>query len=78
MGVMHVLAEGGGELTASLFENKLVDEALFFIAPKIVGGRDAVTSVEGEGVKKMRSAISLGNLNITKFKKDILIRSEVA
>ena len=77
MGIMHLLVEGGGELIASLVENRLVDEFLFFIAPKIVGGRDAVTSVEGYGVKKISQAITFNEMKIRKFKKDILIKAEV-
>ncbi len=77
MGIMHVLVEGGGELVASLVENRLVDEFLFFIAPKIIGGRDAVTSVEGEGIKKMGQALTFNKMNIRKFRKDILIAAEV-
>jgi diaminohydroxyphosphoribosylaminopyrimidine deaminase/5-amino-6-(5-phosphoribosylamino)uracil reductase len=37
MGLLHVLCEGGGKLSASLIQANLVDEYLFFIAPKILG-----------------------------------------
>lgn len=77
MGAIHVLVEGGGELVASLIKNRLVDELLFFIAPKIIGGRDALTPVEGEGIKRMNEAVRLGNLSVKRFKEDILIRTEV-
>ena len=77
MGIMHLLVEGGGELVASLVEKRLVDEFLFFIAPKIIGGRDAVTSVEGDGIKKMSQALVFNNMKIRRFKKDILIEASV-
>lgn len=77
MGIIHVLVEGGGELVASLVENRLVDEFLFFIAPKIVGGRDAVSPVEGRGIEKMSQALVLKNMKMRKFKNDILIEAEV-
>ncbi|MFA6320864.1 MAG: bifunctional diaminohydroxyphosphoribosylaminopyrimidine deaminase/5-amino-6-(5-phosphoribosylamino)uracil reductase RibD [Candidatus Omnitrophota bacterium] len=77
MGLIHVMVEGGGELAAGLVEKKLVDKFLFFIAPKIIGGRDAVTSVEGRGISRMSQALVLNNLKIRKFKKDILIEAEV-
>ncbi|MDD5136172.1 MAG: bifunctional diaminohydroxyphosphoribosylaminopyrimidine deaminase/5-amino-6-(5-phosphoribosylamino)uracil reductase RibD, partial [Candidatus Omnitrophica bacterium] len=73
MGICHLLVEGGGEIVASLVEKRLVDEFLFFIAPKIIGGRDAATSVEGAGIKKMREALNFSKMRIRKFKKDILI-----
>ena len=77
MGIIHVLVEGGGELVAGLVEKRLVDEFLFFIAPKIIGGRNAVTSVEGEGIRKMSQAMVFKKMKIRKFKKDILIQAEV-
>lgn len=77
MGVMYLLVEGGGELIGSLVEKKLVDEFLFFIAPKIIGGRKAVTSVEGEGIKKMSQALIFDEMKIQKIGKDILIKAEV-
>ena len=73
----HVLVEGGGELVAGLVEKRLVDAFLFFIAPKIIGGRDAKTSVEGDGIRRMSQAIRLNGMKIRKFRKDILIEAEV-
>ena len=77
MGMINVMVEGGGGLVAGLIEKKLVDEFLFFIAPKIIGGKDAVTSVEGTGVRQMSQALMLNNMKIRKFRKDILITAEV-
>ena len=47
--VVNLLVEGGGTLMGSLFDQGLVDKAWAFIAPKIVGGRDALSPVEGTG-----------------------------
>lgn len=77
MDIMHLLVEGGGELAAGLIDERLVDRFLFFIAPKIIGGRNAVTPVEGQGVRRVSEALILGKFKIRKFKKDILIESEV-
>lgn len=76
--VAHVLVEGGGELIASLVKEKLVDQFLFFIAPKIIGGKDAVCSVGGKGIAKIAQAADLKNIKLKKFKKDIMIEAEVA
>lgn len=48
-GVASLLVEGGGGLNFSFFRQDLVDELLFFVAPKILGGSQAKTAVEGEG-----------------------------
>ncbi|MFA6141702.1 MAG: bifunctional diaminohydroxyphosphoribosylaminopyrimidine deaminase/5-amino-6-(5-phosphoribosylamino)uracil reductase RibD [Candidatus Omnitrophota bacterium] len=76
--IANILVEGGGELAASLIEDKLVDRFLFFIAPKIIGGRDAVTSVEGVGAGRIADAVTLKNIKIRRFKNDILLELEAA
>ena len=73
MGLINILVEGGGELAASLVKMGLVDRYLFFIAPKIIGGRSAVTSVEGEGVKFVKDAVKLKGIKATMVGQDILI-----
>jgi 2,5-diamino-6-(ribosylamino)-4(3H)-pyrimidinone 5'-phosphate reductase len=48
-GIEHLLVEGGGELIFSLFQDALVDELSVYVAPKIIGGRDAPTLADGDG-----------------------------
>ena len=47
-GVRRVLCEGGPTLNAALFRHQLVDELFLTIAPKIIGGIDPLTLVNGE------------------------------
>lgn len=75
-GIAHILVEGGGELIAGLIEKDLVDRMLIFVAPKIAGGRRAITSVEGIGVAKISQAKDFCIKNIRRFKRDILIEAE--
>ena len=51
LGVAKLLVEGGGELAWSFLEAGCVDRAFWILAPKVFGGRDAKTSVEGFGVR---------------------------
>jgi 2,5-diamino-6-(ribosylamino)-4(3H)-pyrimidinone 5'-phosphate reductase len=48
-GVDRLMVEGGGELIFSLFADGLVDELSVFVAPRVIGGRDAPTLADGEG-----------------------------
>lgn len=73
MQVTSVLIEGGGEVAASALEAKVVDKILFFISPKIFGGREAKTAVEGKGVKFPSQAIKLKKVETQKVGEDILI-----
>ncbi len=59
LGVNHLLVEGGGEVAWSLIHERLVDRFVWMVAPKIIGGRSAKTSVEGEGIQKLEKAFLL-------------------
>lgn len=71
--VTSVLVEGGGELIGSLVEERLVDKFLFFISPKIIGGKNAITAVEGKGVTTIAHATSLKDVSHKKLGTDLLI-----
>jgi riboflavin-specific deaminase-like protein len=46
-GVRRVLCEGGPTLNAALFEARLVDEVFFTVAPKLAGGDNPLTIING-------------------------------
>lgn len=71
--IRNILVEGGAELVGSFLDHRLADKALFFIAPKIIGGRRALSAVGGEGVKKLHQAAYLRDVEIKRIKDDILI-----
>ncbi|MGA7370476.1 MAG: 2,5-diamino-6-(ribosylamino)-4(3H)-pyrimidinone 5'-phosphate reductase [Nitrososphaeraceae archaeon] len=48
-GYRRILVEGGGELNWSVLKLGIVDELIITLSPRIVGGRSAITLVEGEG-----------------------------
>ncbi len=75
--ISHVLVEGGGELNAAMIESRLADKVLFFIAPRIIGGKDAITAVEGRGAGHVSEATILKNIKVKRFSEDILIEGEV-
>ena len=52
-----ILLEGGGNLNWSFIKNDLIDEIRLTVAPWIVGGKDAISLVEGIGFNKMNDAI---------------------
>lgn len=76
--ITTVLIEGGGSTHASAFEAGIVDKVLFFVAPKIVGGQDAITAVEGRGVEFMAEALPLRDMKATSIGEDLLIEAYVA
>jgi len=64
LGIHSILLEGGGTLNWSFIKNDLIDEIRLTIAPWIIGGKDAVSLVEGEGFEKMIHAHRFKLLNI--------------
>lgn len=76
--VTSVLIEGGGTTHASAFEAGLVDKVMFFIAPKIIGGREAVSAVDGEGSEMMADAVALERMTATPVGNDILLEAYVS
>lgn len=72
-GIINILVEGGGETSASFIKERLVDKVTFLVAPKIIGGREAKTSVEGEGVRKVSQALKLESVTVRKIGDDICI-----
>ncbi|RFC44288.1 MAG: diaminohydroxyphosphoribosylaminopyrimidine deaminase [Verrucomicrobia bacterium] len=65
--VNTVLAEGGGEILGSLFEQKLVDEVCFYLAPLLCGG--PAMGVAGHG--RLLECVSLEEVEYKKLGRDL-------
>jgi len=72
-----ILLEGGGSLNWSALESGIVQKVQTYIAPKLFGGEEAKTPVEGKGFPDPASAVLLKNSEITRLGDDLLIESEV-
>jgi 2,5-diamino-6-(ribosylamino)-4(3H)-pyrimidinone 5'-phosphate reductase len=66
MGFKKILVEGGGEINWSILKLGIANELIVTIAPRIVGGRSAITIVEGDGYSKMSEGIRLKLKRIVK------------
>ena len=71
--ITSILLEGGGTLNFFMIRAGLVDKVMAFVAPKIIGGKNALTPVEGTGFEKLSDALELENLSAEKIGSDILI-----
>ena len=72
-----ILLEGGGTLNWSALESGIVQQVQAYIAPKLFGGRDAKTPIEGAGVPFPNAAFRLKNSRLERLGEDFLIESEV-
>ena len=77
MGIINILVEGGGTLNGSLFDEGLVDKVMFFISPKIIGGKDATSPVMGKGIARMDKAIKLKGISLKRIGEDFLIEGYI-
>ncbi|WP_088071706.1 bifunctional diaminohydroxyphosphoribosylaminopyrimidine deaminase/5-amino-6-(5-phosphoribosylamino)uracil reductase RibD [Gottfriedia luciferensis] len=68
--ISSLLVEGGGEVNASFINQKLVDKVIIYLAPKLIGGKNAPTFLEGEGFDKMGQAIEFTNVDLSKIGPD--------
>lgn len=71
-GVDSLMVEGGGTVASGFLTEELVDKVMFFVAPKIVGGREALTPVEGEGLEKVKDALQLKDISIEMVGEDLI------
>lgn len=72
-----VLLEGGATLNWAALEAGIVDMVQAYIAPKIFGGKHALSPVGGEGVAVPADAVTLAKPQVTVIGDDILLESEV-
>lgn len=68
-----ILLEGGGTLNEDMLRNGLIDEITAFIAPKVIGGSDALSPVEGIGITMMSDAVQLKNINVRQIGNDVVV-----
>ena len=71
--ILELLIEGGGTLAASALRAGIVDEAVFFVAPKILGGTGSRPAVGGEDPARIADAIELENVRVRRFGRDTMI-----
>lgn len=69
-GISSLFIEGGGTVNSAFLENGLIDKAVLYFAPKLVGGKNAPTFLEGSGFELMKDAVDLADGEFTKIGKD--------
>lgn len=73
--IKSILIEAGGTLNHAFVNEKLADKLIQFIAPKIIGDKDAISFIQGFDINKIEESQLLTELNIKSLKPDIMIES---
>lgn len=77
MQIDSLLIEGGSSLNFSALESSVVNRVHCYIAPKLVGGKQAKTPIGGEGIDDLSQAVKLKLVSMEMVGEDILIDYEV-
>ena len=72
-----ILLEGGGTLNESALRSGIVSRAYCYVAPKMFGGKDAKTPVEGSGIRLPQECAKLRLAKITVMLNDMLLEYDV-
>lgn len=72
-----VLIEGGGTVNEAALKAHIVHRVYAYIAPKIFGGEDAKTPVEGSGIRLPQECAKLRLAKITVLLNDMLLEYDV-
>lgn len=77
MQIDSLLIEGGSSLNFSALESGVVNRVHCYIAPKLVGGKQAKTPIGGEGIGDLSQAVKLKLVSMEMVGEDILIDYEI-
>lgn len=72
-GVTNVLVEGGATLVGALLRQRLVDQVLVFVAPKIVGDAAAVPAVHDLTCETIDRALPLELIDVRRVGGDVVL-----
>lgn len=76
-GIANLMLEGGSTLNFSMLSLGLVDEVRVCLAPMIVGGSQAKTLVDGDGMDYMSQAVKLKLIRSYSLAEDLILEYEV-
>jgi diaminohydroxyphosphoribosylaminopyrimidine deaminase/5-amino-6-(5-phosphoribosylamino)uracil reductase len=77
IGIDSLYIEGGSSILASAFESGCIHKVYTAIAPKIVGGKNAVTPVGGTGIELMRNAFVLKRVTYEIIGPDVIVKGYI-
>jgi diaminohydroxyphosphoribosylaminopyrimidine deaminase / 5-amino-6-(5-phosphoribosylamino)uracil reductase len=68
--IVSLIVEGGSETAGAFVSNGLVNKVTFFYAPRIIGGRDAISAVGGTGIASLDDARELRDVQLVRRGSD--------
>jgi diaminohydroxyphosphoribosylaminopyrimidine deaminase/5-amino-6-(5-phosphoribosylamino)uracil reductase len=72
-GVASLLVEGGSRLLTAMIEARLADRLFLTISPKLVGGEEAPSLIEGRGIQRMSEALVIRDFSSFAIGQDTVL-----
>lgn len=76
-GVASILLEGGPHLAGAFHDAGAIDELRLFLAPKLLGGRNARSIIEGVGIERVDDAIEAHEWHWAPSGDDLLVTARL-
>jgi diaminohydroxyphosphoribosylaminopyrimidine deaminase/5-amino-6-(5-phosphoribosylamino)uracil reductase len=74
MSILSLLIEGGSRVAGSALKAGIVNQVMFFLAPKFLGSDDGVPVFSGTGPRRIKDAFELKDIDVSQFGSDILVQ----
>jgi diaminohydroxyphosphoribosylaminopyrimidine deaminase / 5-amino-6-(5-phosphoribosylamino)uracil reductase len=78
LGLTNLLIEGGAEILGAFLDAQAIDEVQIFIAPKLIGGKEARSPIAGVGLAPIAEALNLESTKVTTLGPDIYISGRIS
>jgi diaminohydroxyphosphoribosylaminopyrimidine deaminase / 5-amino-6-(5-phosphoribosylamino)uracil reductase len=75
--IQNVLIEGGPAVAWSAVESGIVDRFVLYLAPKLIGGREAPGILGGDGVRSVGDALPVEIVRVERLGDDIKVVADV-
>lgn len=71
--ITSLMIEGGSSLASYALKAGIVDKAVFFIAPKIIGGKNSIPAVGGDFFRRLEDAYQIKDWSVSRIGQDLMI-----
>ncbi len=75
--ITSVMLEGGPRLAGAFLDAGEIDEVRLFLAPVIIGGKNARDPLEGEGVDQVADALRAHSMRCESIGEDLLVSARI-
>ena len=71
--IKTILVEGGGTVNWEFVKNNFFDELIITLSPFLIGGKDSISLIQGNGFKKIRDSPNIHLKSIKRLKNHLVL-----